>query len=218
MKPRILVCVATAACLGLTLAVTTAEGHPSKWYWSVRFTENKLVTQDLCFTNGSCRDVVTADCRGLERNPGTGRKDWIWNRPQTIRLFRHLSCVYQFSNGAVWKSLFHVMGENGWTTTGDVLLRRAGTPVASPPPPAAPTARTYVGVGGSHWILRVIDRGKLIKLEDGSIWKIAAFNYVDAILWLPIDDITVLEGGLYGYRLLNEDDGELVDATFLGYG
>ncbi|HTD66826.1 MAG TPA: hypothetical protein VK846_09895 [Candidatus Limnocylindria bacterium] len=31
----------------------------------------------------------------------------------------------------------------------------------------------YVGVGDGHWIERVLDSGKLIKLEDRSLWQIS---------------------------------------------
>jgi hypothetical protein len=34
----------------------------------------------------------------------------------------------------------------------------------------------------------------------------------------PTDDTTILDSRIYERRLLNEDDGEFLDATVLGYG
>jgi len=64
---------------------------------------------------------------------------------------------------------------------------------------------TYVGVGQRHWIKDVIDRGAIIRLEDGSLWEISALDKIDTMLWLPIDDITIVENKspLYPYKLIN---------------
>ncbi len=78
---------------------------------------------------------------------------------------------------------------------------------------------TYLGVGGGHWIDSNSD-GKIITLEDGSIWQINDLDQIDTALWLPITDITVLHAdspiGDYRYVLINKDDGEKALAKYLG--
>lgn len=44
--------------------------------------------------------------------------------------------------------------------------------------------------------------GKLIKLEDGSIWEVDAVDTVDSMLWLPTEDVLVC-----GDRLINTESG-----------
>lgn len=75
----------------------------------------------------------------------------------------------------------------------------------------------YLGVGAGHWIQKVIDRGEYIKLEDGSLWAISTLDRIDTCIWLPIDDITVIENdsGLYPYKLVNTDRGETAEAVCL---
>ncbi len=86
-------------------------------------------------------------------NPITGRKDWIWSKDRSKRLYRHFTCVYTYSNGAAWKGTLHVLGKKGWEVQNLTLLRRAGSPVSPPPAPApSPPSSTgrYLGVGGGH--------------------------------------------------------------------
>ena len=79
-------------------------------------------------------------------------------------------------------------------------------------------ARVYSSVGRGHWIDKNIDGGSLIKLEDGSLWEIDAYDKYNTILWLAISDITVLESSdcVNGYLLVNTDDGEKACAKYLG--
>ena len=78
----------------------------------------------------------------------------------------------------------------------------------------------YAGVGSGHWIENNIDSGSFIVLEDGSLWKIDPLEKIDAMLWLPVSDITVIEssGGSpgYDYLLVNTDDGEKAHAKYMG--
>ena len=59
-----------------------------------------------------------------------------------------------------------------------------------------------------HWVQSVSSNGTIIKLEDGSVWLVDAFEAITSILWLPTDEIIVC-----GDQLINTDDGEKVDAT-----
>ena len=79
---------------------------------------------------------------------------------------------------------------------------------------------TYAGVGGGHWIQKNVDSGTYMILEDGSLWEIGPLNKVDAMLWLPISSITVVESSDgspgYDYLLINTDDGEKAHAKYMG--
>jgi hypothetical protein len=61
-----------------------------------------------------------------------------------------------------------------------------------------------------HWIEAVLDDGRLVKLEDGSLWEVDPTDTVTTSIWLPISDIIVC-----GNRLVNEDDNETVHARRL---
>jgi hypothetical protein len=54
----------------------------------------------------------------------------------------------------------------------------------------------------------VLDDGRLIRLEDGSLWQVASHDRVTAALWLPVTDVIVCDDS----RIINEDDNEAVDA------
>ena len=75
----------------------------------------------------------------------------------------------------------------------------------------------YAMTGGGHWIDTVSSDGAIIKLEDGSVWKVSTVGQIDTALWLPVSSITVLEGDEPGwYVLVNSDDGEKAPAKYLG--
>jgi hypothetical protein len=78
-------------------------------------------------------------------------------------------------------------------------------------------AGLYIGEGGGHWIESVMDDGSVIKLEDDSLWQVSPLDVIDSALWLPISDITVIEGDDPGYphKLVNKDDGEVVNARLV---
>lgn len=59
-----------------------------------------------------------------------------------------------------------------------------------------------------HWVESVLNGGQIVKLEDGSIWEIDAFDTIDSSLWLPTTDIIICDD-----KLINTDDNETVSAT-----
>lgn len=83
-----------------------------------------------------------------------------------------------------------------------------------------PTVGPYSDASSAHWIQENIDAGSMIVLEDGSIWKIDPLDKIEAMLWLPVSNITIVqsENGSpgYDYLLINTDDGEMAHAKFLG--
>lgn len=54
-------------------------------------------------------------------------------------------------------------------------------------------------------------------VEDGSIWEVSSISRVDTMLWLPTDDITVVESDnpLYPYKLINNDSGDVAEARLI---
>jgi hypothetical protein len=62
-----------------------------------------------------------------------------------------------------------------------------------------------------HWIDSVAGNGSIIKLENGSLWKVDDVDTITSTLWLPISQITVC-----GTKMINVDDSESVGVTRLG--
>jgi hypothetical protein len=58
-----------------------------------------------------------------------------------------------------------------------------------------------------HWIEAVLDDGRLVKLEDGSLWEVDSVDVITSSLWLPVSDIVVCDD-----KLINSDDNESVTA------
>lgn len=78
----------------------------------------------------------------------------------------------------------------------------------------------YNGIGSGHWVSKKSDGGRLITLEDRSLWEIYSIDRIYTTLWLNKTSITVIECdfpvGDYKYYLINTDDGEKALAKYLG--
>jgi hypothetical protein len=83
---------------------------------------------------------------------------------------------------------------------------RASEP--SPSPVIAPSRGSACESG--HWVDSVLRDGEIVKLEDGSVWKIDDADAVDSSLWLSTDDVIVCDG-----KLIDTDDGTTVAARRL---
>lgn len=59
-----------------------------------------------------------------------------------------------------------------------------------------------------HWIQEVFGGGKIIKLEDGSLWQVSSIDVITSVLWLPVSEIAVC-----GNTMINTDDDESVTVT-----
>jgi hypothetical protein len=68
-------------------------------------------------------------------------------------------------------------------------------------------ALTRSSCESGHWINEVMGDGAVIKLEDGSIWKVDDVDQIDSALWLPTTEIVVCNG-----QLINTEDNESVHA------
>lgn len=67
--------------------------------------------------------------------------------------------------------------------------------------------RSSSGCESGHWIESVSSNGKIVKLEDGSIWEVDAGDSIDSMLWLPTTDIVACND-----KLINTEDNETVSA------
>jgi hypothetical protein len=60
--------------------------------------------------------------------------------------------------------------------------------------PAIATPQNYPISNLEHWITKVIDRGKVVELEDGSVWEINPAYQAKTMVWLVAQKITVSNG------------------------
>jgi hypothetical protein len=79
---------------------------------------------------------------------------------------------------------------------------------------------TYAGIGSAHWLMKVSGGGRLVLLEDGSLWEVQATDRIYTGIWSPTASITVTAArtpsGDYKYALFNKDHGDTVMAKFMG--
>jgi len=75
----------------------------------------------------------------------------------------------------------------------------------------------YSGLGPGHWIMKKMDFGQYIQLEDGSLWEISSMDKYKTSIWLKLNNITVIESknALYPYILVNTDQGETAEAKLV---
>jgi hypothetical protein len=102
----------------------------------------------------------------------------------------------------------------------DSQVTKGEAPTAQKRKPLTSGGRVYSGTGNGHWVQENISSGDFILLEDGSLWKIDPFDTINASLWLPISNITVIQSSDgspgYDYLLINTDDSEKAHAQYIG--
>lgn len=65
---------------------------------------------------------------------------------------------------------------------------------------------TYaVACEDGHWIEEVLADGKILKLEDGTLWRVDSVDTITSSLWLPVSDVIVCDD-----KIVNVDDSETV--------
>jgi len=71
-----------------------------------------------------------------------------------------------------------------------------------------PKAAAYAAAGQKHWVSSKADGGAFIQLEDGSFWQISSLDKIKTMLWLPTENIVVVESSnpQYPYKLVGERD------------
>src|SRR5205085_2528694 len=70
--------------------------------------------------------------------------------------------------------------------------------------------RRFAACEDGHWIESITSDGKIIKLEDGSVWQVDDVDAVDSSLWLPASEIIACDD-----KLISTDDKEKVSASRL---
>jgi hypothetical protein len=72
--------------------------------------------------------------------------------------------------------------------------------------------------GDVHWLKEVQKGGRVIVLDDESIWEIAPSHAGDICTWDLVSGITIsdAEDSVFPYRLINTGIGESVSARHLG--
>jgi hypothetical protein len=75
----------------------------------------------------------------------------------------------------------------------------------------------YAGATDGHWVKSKIDGGKIIQLEDGSMWQISPIDKIETTLWLPTEGITIIESKnpTFPYKLINGDGRSSAEAKFI---
>ncbi len=77
----------------------------------------------------------------------------------------------------------------------------------------------YSGVGAGHRVTRNTEGGRLVALEDGSRWQIRLEHRVQALRWLVVPDVEVVDSGAEGaphYELVDTATAERLPASYLG--
>lgn len=69
-------------------------------------------------------------------------------------------------------------------------------------------AESALACESGHWVKSVQADGKIVILEDGSVWEIDDGDTADTETWVPQTEIVVCDD-----KLINTDDDETVDAT-----
>lgn len=86
-------------------------------------------------------------------------------------------------------------------------MKMASTRV--PKMPEATQRRQSVGdCESGHWIDAVEGDGRIIRLEDGSLWQVSDVDTVTTSIWLPVSEIVVCNG-----KMINVDDNESAEVT-----
>jgi outer membrane biosynthesis protein TonB len=95
----------------------------------------------------------------------------------------------------------------------------APSPAPAPTPAKPDTGGVYKAAGANHWIHDNGRNGALIKLEDGSLWKIEPKYRAGASFWLTMANISAFDSAecpdAYPYMLVNEDINERACAQYL---
>ena len=71
-----------------------------------------------------------------------------------------------------------------------------------------PKAAAYAATGQKHWVKSKADGGAFIQLEDGSLWQISPLDKINTMLWLPTENVVVVESSnpQYPFKLVGERD------------
>jgi hypothetical protein len=79
---------------------------------------------------------------------------------------------------------------------------------------------TAYASASDFWVKQNIEHGSYILLNNGMLWAIDPFDKIDAMLWMSLDDIIIVESSKgsvgYNYLLINTSDKEQAHAKYMG--
>jgi hypothetical protein len=145
--------------------------------------------------------------------------------PKGTRLFyspADTGAVFDGSDGKFSGTLASIKNEDVLviTESGQIAFAKEGISLSESAQKKSNSSGSYAGGGSGHWIQENIDSGSIILLEDGSLWQVDPMDKIDAMLWLPISNITIVTSSSgspgYEYLLINTDDNEKAHAKYLG--
>ncbi|MBF0279643.1 MAG: hypothetical protein HQM13_17725 [SAR324 cluster bacterium] len=70
---------------------------------------------------------------------------------------------------------------------------------------------------GAHWIMEKLEGGRFIKLEDDSLWEISSYGRSNSQLWLPYEEVFILEtdDDEYPYQIMNKINEDTASAKLI---
>jgi len=86
-------------------------------------------------------------------------------------------------------------------------------------PQARGDSAPYPDPGGEHWIREIDGEGKLIELEDRSLWVVSSPDTQALAPWIPASVVTVQPEDQKDpdrYQLTNTDTHQSIDAHYVG--
>jgi hypothetical protein len=129
----------------------------------------------------------------------------------TYRVGSHDVAVLMFSPTRDWDQYHIILNGIFGTLSSDET--QIPVPTSTGQPEVIPRSMPSAGTGceSGHWIDSVVSDGKIIKLEDGSLWEVDDVDMVDTAIWLPISDVVIC-----GSNMINTDDKESAEVKRIG--
>ncbi len=158
----------------------------------------------VCSACLSSSAVVRAGCADLSNATKWSRIDshkvGVYQGETAIALLSIPSCsVFTFSD---------IKLDKKYTCNGDkITINGEACAIRSVDAPAS-RERNYLGCESGHWIESISENGKIITLEDGSIWDVDPVDAVDSSRWLPSAGVVVCDDAL-----INTKTNEKVSVT-----
>ena len=80
----------------------------------------------------------------------------------------------------------------------------------------AMTSYPFADCEQGHYIQEVMGNGKVIQLENDSLWQVSVVDTVNSMLWLPAENVVICSDG----KMINidEDSGNTVHVKLLSRG
>lgn len=130
--------------------------------------------------------------------------------------------LFDGNNGKFCGTLAKINGDDVLfiTENGQIAFSNDGISLSATTEKKSGSQTSYAGGSSGHWIQENINSGSIILLEDGSLWQIDPMDKTNAMLWLPISNITIVASRNaspgYDFLLINTDDHEEAHAKYIG--